>query len=221
MALSSSQNLLANASAPYRKSGKEGFRVKKTPISQGPRNGRFESKNPLFLVEPCREMGIVRLKAPISGALGNGSLLTLKPSFPDFGDFDPCRGRTRSQELTFLWNSLAGSFGLPRGVAPSAPSLPTMGHTPPLTPLNQQRNHQEWKKLTRSSSKGVSTRALFAHKNGFFCKQFPPLRYRTFRSLEKGKFDLKSSLSETPFKPDRVSFCTPKKNWMYSQQRAF
>ena len=42
-----------------------------------------------------------------------------------------------------------------------------------------------------------------------FCKQFSPLRYRIFRSLEKGKFVFQTSLSETPFKPDRVSFCTP------------
>ena len=29
-------------------------------------------------------------------------------------------------------------------------------------------------------------------------------------SLEKGKYVFQKSLSETPFKPDRVSFCTPK-----------
>ena len=32
---------------------------------------------------------------------------------------------------------------------------------------------------------------------------------KTFISLEKGKFDFQKSLSETPFKPDGVSFCTP------------
>ena len=42
-----------------------------------------------------------------------------------------------------------------------------------------------------------------------FCKQFSPLRYRTLISLEKGKFVFQKSLSETPFKPDQVSFCTP------------
>ena len=41
-----------------------------------------------------------------------------------------------------------------------------------------------------------------------FCKQFSPLRYRTFTSLKKGKFVLQKSLFKTPFKPDRVSFCT-------------
>ena len=30
--------------------------------------------------------------------MGNGSFVTPKPSFPDFGDCDPCKGRTRSQE---------------------------------------------------------------------------------------------------------------------------
>ena len=28
---------------------------------------------------------------------GNGGFLTPKPSFPDFGVFDPCKGRTDSQ----------------------------------------------------------------------------------------------------------------------------
>ena len=41
------------------------------------------------------------------------------------------------------------------------------------------------------------------------CKQISPLRYRIFRSLEKGKFVFQKSLSKTPFKPDWVSFCTP------------
>ena len=34
-------------------------------------------------------------------------------------------------------------------------------------------------------------------------------RSRIFISLEEGKFVFQKSLSETPFKPDRVSFCTP------------
>ena len=57
--------------------------------------GALSQKIPIFLVEPCREMGIVWLKAPIFGALGNGSFLTPKPSFPHFGDFDPCGGGGR------------------------------------------------------------------------------------------------------------------------------
>ena len=64
-------------------------------------------------------------------------------------------------------------------------------------------------KLTRSSSKGFLNRALFAYKNGHFASSFPPLRYRTFISLEKAILSFKVPL-RNPFKPDRVSFCTPK-----------
>ena len=42
-----------------------------------------------------------------------------------------------------------------------------------------------------------------------FCEQFSRLRYRTFVSLEKGKFVFQKSLSETPFRLDRVSFALP------------
>ena len=62
--------------------------------------------------------------------------------------------------------------------------------------------------LTRSSLKGFLNRTLFAYKNGRFASSFSLLRYRTFLSLEKGKFVFQKSLSETPSKPDRVSFCT-------------
>ena len=86
------------------KSGKEGFGVKKLPFPITSEKGALSQKIPISLVEPCREMGIFSLKAPISGALGNGSFLTPKPSFPDFGDFDPCTGPTLSQP----------PFGFPR-----------------------------------------------------------------------------------------------------------
>ena len=76
---------------------KRGFRGQKTPISQCPRNGRFESKNPHFSTGLHRANGDSLTQNAISGTLGNGSFLTPKPSFPDFGDFDPCRGRTLSQ----------------------------------------------------------------------------------------------------------------------------
>ena len=79
------------------KIGKRGFRGQKTPISQCPRNGRFESKKSPFLYRaPQGKWGFLD-KTPISGTLGHGSFLTPKPSFPDFGDFDPCRGQTLSQ----------------------------------------------------------------------------------------------------------------------------
>ena len=55
------------------KIGKRGFRGQKTPISQCPRNGRFEPKIPIFLLEPCREMGIfVYSKRPFVGLWENG-----------------------------------------------------------------------------------------------------------------------------------------------------
>ena len=64
-------------------------------------------------------------------------------------------------------------------------------------------------KLARSSLKGVSNRALLACKHGRFASSFLPLSYRIFISLEKGEFVFQKSLSETQFKPDRVSCCTP------------
>ena len=57
--------------------------------------------------------------------------------------------------------------------------------------------------------KWVFKQGPFCIKKWAFCKQMSPLRYRTFRSLEKGKCVFQKSLSETPFKPDRVSFRTP------------
>ena len=86
------------------KSGKEGFGVKKLPFPIASEKGALSRKIPISRVEPCREMGIFRLKAPFSEAMGNGSFLTPKPSFPDFGDFDPCTVPTLSQiNINNLW----------------------------------------------------------------------------------------------------------------------
>ena len=108
------------------KSGKEGlkrtFGVKTLPFPSVPEMGALSQKIPIFLVEPCREMGIFWLKAPISGTLGNGSFLTPKPSFPDFGDFDPCRGRTLSQ--TKNAHDLPRSLNL-QTCALGSPSIPS------------------------------------------------------------------------------------------------
>ena len=41
------------------------------------------------------------------------------------------------------------------------------------------------------------------------CAKKTPHKYRIFITLEKGTFVFQKSLSETPLKPDRVSFCTP------------
>ena len=93
-----SSPMLANASALYRgvkipKSGKEGFGVKKLPFPNAPEKGALSRKIPIFCVEPCREMGIFRLKSPFSGALGNGSFSTPKPSFLILGILTPVQGR--------------------------------------------------------------------------------------------------------------------------------
>ena len=43
-------------------------------------------------------MGIFRFETPFSGVRGNGGFSTPTPSFPDFGDFDPCTGSGGSQD---------------------------------------------------------------------------------------------------------------------------
>ena len=63
---------------------------KKLPFPITSEKGALSRKIPIFLVEPCREMGIFGLKVPFSGALGNGSFLTPKPSFP--GLSGKCKG---------------------------------------------------------------------------------------------------------------------------------
>ena len=95
---------LANASALYRGQNpqKREKRVSGSKNSRFPRpqkRGDLSRKIPISLQGSTRKMGIFRLKSPFSGALGNGSFLTPKPSFPAFGDFDPCTGPTRSQPV--------------------------------------------------------------------------------------------------------------------------
>ena len=49
-------------------------------------------------------------------------------------------------------------------------------------------------------------------KVGVFASSFSPLRYRTFtreNCLKKSKFVFQKSLFKTPFKPERISSCTP------------
>ena len=66
------------------------------------------------------------------------------------------------------------------------------------------------KKLTQSSLKGffLFTGPFLLIRMGVLQAVFS-LRFRTFISLRKGKFVFQKSLSETPFKLDRLSFCTP------------
>ena len=60
----------------------------------------------------CREKGEKRGASKESGTLGK-SFLTPKPSFPDFGDFGPCRGRALSQ--CKIENRKCGQKGLLKG----------------------------------------------------------------------------------------------------------
>ena len=98
------------------KSGKEGFRVKCSHFPMPQKWALWVKKIPISLQGSTRKMGILWLKAPISGALGNGSFLTLQPSFPYFSDFDPCRGQMLSQTMVAkpLWGNTP--FGDTRGM---------------------------------------------------------------------------------------------------------
>ena len=61
--------------------------------------------------------------------------------------------------------------------------------------------------LTQSSLKGfLIKQGPFLRVKMCVLQQFSALRYRIFISLEKGKFVFQKSLSESPCKPDRVSF---------------
>ena len=62
-------------------------------------------------------------------------------------------------------------------------------------------------KLTRSSLKGLSNRALSAYKNGRFARSFLLLG---IGFLERRQICLSKVALRNPFKPHRVSFCTPK-----------
>ena len=67
-----------------------------------------------------KEMGTFGLKATFSGAIGNGSFLTLKPSFPDLGDLAPVGGQRirnfwgKTFPVPFLvfWGDFLVSFSL-------------------------------------------------------------------------------------------------------------
>ena len=66
----------------------------KTPISPHPREGRFESKIPICAQGSTGKMGIFLTRNAFSWVGGNGGFSTQKPSFPNFGVFDPCTGQT-------------------------------------------------------------------------------------------------------------------------------
>ena len=79
------------------KIGKREFRSQKTPICPTPEKGVSSQKIPISIQGTTGKMGIFWLQTPFSGVGGNGGFLTPKPSFPDFGVFDPCKGQTDSQ----------------------------------------------------------------------------------------------------------------------------
>ena len=91
---------------------------------------------------------------------------------------------------------------------------PSPGHIRCRRNITYAKELSGVEKLTRSSLKGFLNRPLFAYKNGRFAS-------RTFISLEKGKLVFQKFLSETPFKPDRVSFCTLKNWWGINFQKYF
>ena len=57
---------------------------KKIPSPNAPEKASLSQKIPISLQGSTRKMGF-GLKAPFSEMMGNGP----KPSFPDFGGFDP------------------------------------------------------------------------------------------------------------------------------------
>ena len=77
--------------------------VKKNSLFQSPpEKGALSPNIPITLQGTTRKMGIFGLKTPFSGATGKGSFLASKPSFPDFGDFGPCRGSAENINLCCL-----------------------------------------------------------------------------------------------------------------------
>ena len=61
------------------KSGKEGFGVKKLPFPIVPEKGGLSPIIPISLQGATRKMGIVGLKPPFSGTIGNGSFFFFDP----------------------------------------------------------------------------------------------------------------------------------------------
>ena len=71
--------------------------------------------------------------------------------------------------------------------------------------------------------KGRFQQGLFAYKNVRFASSFLLLRIGFLEASKKqiSKFVFQKSLSETPFKPDRLSFCTPKRKGIPLPTRGF
>ena len=79
------------------KIGKRGSQSQKTPISHHPRKGRSESKkkSPFLYRALQGKWGFLTQSALFWGG-GKWGFFDSETSFPDFGDFDPCKGQTNS-----------------------------------------------------------------------------------------------------------------------------
>ena len=79
------------------KSGKEGFGVKKTEkFPSAPEKGALSQKIPILYRAP-QGNGDFLTQSTLFWGTWMWEFFDPKPSFPDFGVFDPCKGRTRSQ----------------------------------------------------------------------------------------------------------------------------
>ena len=78
------------------KSGKEGFGDQKLPFPNASEKGDLSQKAPFSLWSPVEIRGFFDSNRPFLTHWEMG-VFGPKPSFPDFGDFDPCTGPTRSQ----------------------------------------------------------------------------------------------------------------------------
>ena len=99
--------------------------------------GSLRQRIPISLQGSTRKMEIFCLKAPMSGALGNGSDLTPKASFPDFGDFGPCKGPLKLihwKQIYVSW--YLGFLGMRHFQALSAILREQIGHSQALEQQN-------------------------------------------------------------------------------------
>ena len=81
--------------------GRKGFGVEETPFPPTPEKGVSSQKIPISIQGTVERTAIFNSKRPFLGRRGNGVSSTPDPSFsiPDPGDFDPCKGRTDSQNF--------------------------------------------------------------------------------------------------------------------------
>ena len=108
------------------KIGKRGFRARKAPISDRPRKGCFESKNPHFSTGYHKENGDFWTQSAHFWGDRKWELFDPETLFSRFGDFDPCRGSADSQQKTdsdtFL-TLFSGPLGLFRHSCNRKPSF--------------------------------------------------------------------------------------------------